>query len=244
MTKQPNLWQRALTGVNQALNQTFSGFQQNLKDQPVRTLFGLGNLGYTIGQSYKTGRQMNAPDPNIPDFYNPINAMQNTGLQSQPFSPSIPKGDFSTTVYDIQNTISPMQNTGLSYGVEEQAPTGGAPQATAPQATVPSTPTAPKVTPQTMPVSNFDYNSAPAMTIADMNKLKMQAEFSNYFTDPSSRGINYTSVAQRFNPLARHEAFIKSMNMAKYAGELNPTQAYEDAMFQQEMAQKLANMYQ
>lgn len=152
MTKQPNIWQRALTGVNQALNQTFSGAGQQFKDNPLRaglTLFT--SPGLFLGQSYKTGRDINAPDPNIPDFYTPINAMQNTGLQSQPFSPSIKKGDYGTSVYDIQNTISPMQGSGLSYGVEEQAPTNAMAQQPAQMPSQPTMPTMPKVAPQTMP---------------------------------------------------------------------------------------------
>lgn len=154
MTTQPNIWDRAISRAKQGVEQTLSGFEQNLRTNPVRTIFGLlGSPGLVLGQAYKTGREMNAPDPNIPDFYTPINAMQNTGLQSQPFSPSIKKGDYGTSVYDIQNTISPMQGSGLSYGVEEQAPTNAMAQQTAPapMPSQPTMPTMPKVTPQTMP---------------------------------------------------------------------------------------------
>jgi len=167
------------------------------------------------------------------DFSNQI-----PSLASNLFTPSIPKGDYGTTVQDFSNTFSAPMGSGLQMpqepGAEQQASASVAPAVA----------TQPKVTPTKMPTSDFDYSSIPAMTIADMNKLKSQIEFSSYLTNPASRQIGYSSIAQRFNPLAGHEAFIRQMDMAKYAGELNPSKSLEDAEFQQEMARKLATMYQ
>jgi hypothetical protein len=88
------------------------------------------------------------------------------------------------------------------------------------------------------------YNAAPMMSKADMNAIAAKSEMANYLTNPDSRTISHTSIAQRFNPLAGHEAHVRKMDLAKYANELSPTRALEDAQFNQEMAMKLANMAQ
>lgn len=88
------------------------------------------------------------------------------------------------------------------------------------------------------------YNAAPVMGRSDINAINMKSEAANMVNDPNARQMNSNSIAQRFNPLAGHEAHIRSMDMAKYAGELNPGKALEDAQFNQEMAVKLAGKAQ
>lgn len=88
------------------------------------------------------------------------------------------------------------------------------------------------------------YNAAPVMSKADMNAINMKAEAANMMYDPAARTIKDTSVSSRFDPMAGHNAFIKKLDMAKYAGELNPGKALEDAQFNAEMNAKLASMAQ
>lgn len=163
----------------------------------------------------------------VPDFQNQISAAT-SNLFSRPAD--LPgTGGYGTTVQDVQNTITPMEGTGLPSGEEDAAPPVQLP----------------KITPQTMPVNvGADYSSLPSVTKADLNRIKMASEVANYFSDPSSRQIGYQSVADRFDPLAAHYRFVKSLDMAKFRNELNPTQAYEDDLFQKEMARRAANMYQ
>lgn len=161
------LWDRAL----QAIDYTKKGFSDSGQGDPsagrvgktaLRFLLSPALGGYDLGQAYKRGKEMNAPNPNIPDFFTPINAMQNTGLAyDQSWSPTIAKGNYGTTVYDLANNISPMTNTGLSYGQEEQAPVNALAQQPAP-APMPSPMPSPmpKVTPKAMPIkmpSDLNY---------------------------------------------------------------------------------------
>ena len=88
------------------------------------------------------------------------------------------------------------------------------------------------------------YNAAPVMSKADMNAINMKAEAANMIYDPAARTMKDTSVSSRFDPMAGHNAFIKKLDMAKYAGELNPGKALEDAQFNAEMNAKLASMAQ
>lgn len=88
------------------------------------------------------------------------------------------------------------------------------------------------------------YNAAPVMTKADTNAINMKAGAANMVNDPSARAIKDTSISSRFNPLAGHAAHVYKMDLAKYAGELNPAKALEDAKFNQEMNEKLAGMAQ
>jgi hypothetical protein len=159
-----------------------------------------------------------------------IDSAISSQFQSQPqssFTPQIPKGDYGTTVFDLQNTIAPMENSGLSY-----SPDAGIPQEQ--QA---------KVTPTKQPVNQIDYSALPAMSTADNNRIKMSSEVANYINDPSSRQIGYTSIAQRFDPLAGHYRFIEGMNKAKFRNDINPQASYEDDLFQKEMAKRVSMMY-
>lgn len=133
---------------------------------------------------------------------------------------------------------------------------GPVPPAQSPAVQAPVTPTAPSTTisgimgmntpapPQYPNNAIAMYNAAPVMTKADMNAINMKAEVANYLNDPNSRTISHTSIAQRFNPLAGHEAHVRKMDLAKYANELSPAQALEDAKFNEEMARKVALMSQ
>lgn len=88
------------------------------------------------------------------------------------------------------------------------------------------------------------YNAAPMMSKADMNAINMKAEAANMIYDPAARTMKDTSIASRFDPLAGHKAHVYRMDLAKYAGELNPGKALEDAQFNAEMNAKLASMAQ
>jgi hypothetical protein len=139
---------------------------------------------------------------------------------------------------------------------------GPVPPVTAPQPQTqpaPLTPVAPATTisgimgankptptaPVSRPNSALDmYNAAPVTTRGDLNAIKIGTEVANYLNDPNSRTISHTSIAQRFNPLAGHEAHVRKMDLAKYAGELSPDRALEDAKFNEEMARKMASMSQ
>lgn len=119
-------------------------------------------------------------------------------------------------------------------------PAPQAPQQTAPQQGAPVV--QPRAPVQSMPVSN--WQSAPQMGLADYNALAMKAEAASMLHDPAARTLKDTSISSRFDPMAGHNAFVKKMDMAKYAGELNPGKALEDAQFNEEMARKLASMSQ
>lgn len=58
----------------------------------------------------------------VQDFSNQI-----PSLASGLFTPSIPKGDYGTTVQDVSNTFSPSMGTGLEMA-QEEAPQQAAPQ--------------------------------------------------------------------------------------------------------------------
>lgn len=103
------------------------------------------------------------------------------------------------------------------------------------------TPTAPV----SRPNSALDmYNAAPMVTKSDINAMAMKAEAASMLHDPMARTLKDTSISSRFDPMAGHNAFVKKMDMAKYAGELNPGKALEDAQFNQAMQEKLAGMAQ
>jgi hypothetical protein len=116
----------------------------------------------------------------------------------------------------------------------------------APATTISGITGAPKPTPTKQPYNNAlaMYNAAPMMGRSDINALNMKTEAANMVNDPSARQVGYTSIAQRFNPLAGHEAHVRKMDLAKYAGELSPDRALEDAKFNEEMAAKIATMAQ
>lgn len=88
------------------------------------------------------------------------------------------------------------------------------------------------------------YNAAPVMTKADINAINNSAMVANAISNPAARTVSYGSVASRFNPLAGHNAFVKRLDMAKYAGELNPEAAYADAQFAAEQKRKVQGMAQ
>lgn len=86
----------------------------------------------------------------------------------------------------------------------------------------------------------FNYNSAPAMGKADYNRLALQSEAAGMVNNPMNRQIGYTSIAQRFNPTAGHDRFVDNMNKAKFRDDINVQGAYEDDLYQKEMARKLS----
>jgi hypothetical protein len=141
-------------------------------------------------------------------------------------------------------------------GAGSMGPVPPAPQAPVQAPVAPVAPTAPATTISGIMGSNKPtpvqypnnavamYNAAPAMTKADMNALKMKAEAANMIYDPAARTMKDTSIASRFDPLAGHKAHVYRMDLAKYAGELNPGKALEDAQFNAEMNAKLASMAQ
>jgi hypothetical protein len=138
--------------------------------------------------------------------------------------------------YGLPDTSNNSWYTGTGAG--SMGPVPPAPQDPAQGAPV----VQPRVPVQSMPVSN--WQSTPQMGLADYNSLAMRSEAANMVNDPSARNMKDTSVASRFDPLAGHNAFVQRMDMAKYAGELNPGKALEDAKFAEEMARKLGNMAQ
>ena len=81
------------------------------------------------------------------------------------------------------------------------------------------------------------YNSAPVMSLAEQNQIKNSAITADFVTNPSSRRISVPTVASRFDGLAAHNAFTKHLDMAKYAGELSPSAAYEDAQWKKKLAE-------
>jgi len=141
-------------------------------------------------------------------------------------------------------------------GAGSMGPVPPAPQAPVQAPVAPVAPTAPsttisgimganKPTPVQYPNNAVAmYNAAPMMSKADMNAINMKAGAANMLYDPMSRTMKDTSISSRFDPMARHNAFVKKLDMAKYAGELNPGKALEDAQFNAEMNAKLASMAQ
>lgn len=120
-------------------------------------------VGNPLGAIYYGAKGVNAPTQQgwgsaisktpynqpigVQDFSNQIPSMA-----SSLFAPSIPKGDYGTTVQDFSNTISAPMGSGLQMPQEQQAPQAQAPQQEAPQ------PVAPRITPQKMPMpSDLDY---------------------------------------------------------------------------------------
>ena len=86
----------------------------------------------------------------------------------------------------------------------------------------------------------FNYNSAPAMGKADYNRFALQSEAAGMVNNPMNRQIGYNSIAQRFNPTAGHDRFVENMNKAKFRDDINVQGAYEDDLYQKEMARKLS----
>lgn len=92
--------------------------------------------------------------------------------------------------------------------------------------------------------NGFNFFGAPSMTQGDMNALRMKSEAAGFF-DPANRQVTMGGgIGSRFNVLGAHDAMQRRLDMAKYAGSLNPTHDYQDAQFQQELAMKAANMAQ
>ena len=88
------------------------------------------------------------------------------------------------------------------------------------------------------------YNAAPVMSKADINAINNSAMVANAISNPAARTVSYGSVADRFNPLAGHNAFVKKLDMAKFSGELNPSAAYADDQFNKQMQAQLAGKAQ
>jgi hypothetical protein len=161
------------------------------------------------------------------NFYNTPQYSPSTALQTPQYG-QLP--DLSTNAW--------YTGTGAgSMGPVPAAPQAGQPQPQAPQQAPQTRPT-----PDKMPVVN--WQSAPSMSLADYNALNMKGEAARLVNDPNSRSVGYTTIAQRFDPLAGHYAHVQKMDMAKYAGDLSPSKSLEDAQFNQEMARKLANLSQ
>lgn len=183
----------------------------------------------------------NAPQSIGSNFYN-----------TQPLSSfgQLMAPQYSATGSDWLNTYFP------TLGDRTAAQGPAAPQAPVQAPVAPVAPTAPsttisgimganKPTPVQYPNNAVAmYNAAPTMSKADMNAINMKAGAANMLYDPMSRTMKDTSISSRFDPMAGHNAFVKKLDMAKYAGELNPGKALEDAQFNAEMNAKLASMAQ
>lgn len=147
-----------------------------------------------------------------------------------------PMAPLQPSPYGLPDTSNNNWYTGPGAG--SMGPVPPVPQDTAQGAPV----VQPRAPVQSMPVSN--WQSAPQMGLADYNSLATRSEAANMVSDPYARTMKDTSLSSRFDPMAGHNAFIQRMDTAKYAGELNPSKALEDAKFAEEMARKAANMSQ
>lgn len=254
---------------NQVVNQTVSGLKGENQEwdisdikTPLKNLFSfglLGGLAKTLFGAYKAGGQqqpMGNPmpqfnfgttssdsytpfDPFAPTQYDMSNMMPMLGTQvTQMFQnpnitrPAIQKTG-QTTVFDLSNPINAMQNTGLPMTQEQQAQQ---------QPTSAQTPTVappmPKIQPKTMPMpSDLDLI---------MKGLDPQA----------MSGYRSLSAPTYQNPMTANRGYF-DMNKAgtvggnyvQGAGWLTGADTAfgkkaEDLVFDAEMRQRIASMYQ
>lgn len=162
------------------------------------------------------------PTTTVYDFQNEI-----PSLASGLFTPSIPKGDFGTTVQDFTNTFSPSMGSELQ-GQQEQ----GAPQ-TAQQA-----PVAPRITPTKMPMpSDLDY----IMGQLDPGGMSAyQSRAMPTYQNPMTANNGYFDMNKAGTVGGKWIEGVGWMTDSARAAGLKP----EDLEFQAMMNQRIAGMYQ
>lgn len=165
----------------------------------------------------------------VQDFSNQI-----PSLASGLFTPSIPKGDYGTTVQDFTNTFSPSMGSGLQMAQEPSAPQAAAPQ----QATQePQAPVAPRITPTKMPMpSDLDYLMG-QLDPGGMSAYQSRA-MSNY-QDPMTSNRGYFDMNKAGTVGGKYIEGAGWMTDAAKAFGLKP----EDLEFQAMMNQRIAGMY-
>jgi hypothetical protein len=164
------------------------------------------------------------PTTTVYDFQNQI-----PSLASGLFTPSIPKGDYGTTVQDVTNTFSPSMGSGLQMAQEP-----GAPQQAAPQ----QAPVAPRITPQKMPMpSDLDY----IMGQLDPSGLSAyQSRAMPTYQNPMTTNNGYFDMNKAGTVGGKWIEGAGWMTDAAKAAGLKP----EDVAFQAMMNQRIASMYQ
>ena len=159
----------------------------------------------------------------VQDFSNQI-----PSLASNLFTPSIPKGDYGTTVQDVSNTFSAPMGSGLQMGQEE------APQQAAPQ--VMDTQTV-RATPTKMPMpSDMDYLMG-QLDPGGMSGYQSRA-MPNY-QDPMTSNRGYFDMNKAGTVGGKYIEGAGWMTDAAKAFGLKP----EDLEFQAMMNQRIAGMY-
>jgi hypothetical protein len=143
------------------------------------------------------GRVAYNANQNRQSFSNPYERQQFQMSQQQPVSGG---------VQDLQQNIQPF-NPNLS-GYAQQAPQQG------------------NYGSPDVPRQGFNFMGLPAMNRSDANGLNMKSEAANMVGNSGYRTMGGQSIDERFNPMGRHDAFVRSMDMAKYMGDINPNNSY------------------
>jgi len=153
----------------------------------------------------------------VQDFQNEI-----PSLASGLFTPSIPKGDFGTTVQDFTNTFGPSMGSGLQSQQEQ-----GAQQA----------PVAPRITPTKMPMpSDLDY----IMGQLDPSGMSAyQSRAMPTYQNPMTANNGYFDMNKAGTVGGKWIEGVGWMTDSARAAGLKP----EDLEFQAMMNQRIAGMY-
>lgn len=165
------------------------------------------------------------------DFFNTIpnldSAINTQYAQQGAFNPSIPKGNYGTTVQDITNTFAPPTDSGLSMSPEEQ------PEQQMAQQPVPQPVVQPRVTPQKMPMPNdLDF-------IFGADQSAYQSRTAPSYVDPMKANNGYFDMGK---------AGTAGGNWIQGAGWLTDAdrafgKKEEDLLFDAQMRQRIAQMY-
>ena len=167
----------------------------------------------------------------VQDFSNQI-----PSLASGLFTPSIPKGDYGTTVQDISNTFSAPMGSGLQMPQEQQIAQPQAPQAQAPQQEAPQ-PAAPRITPQRMPMpSDLDYIMG---QLDPGGQSAYQSRAMPTYNNPMTANNGYFDMNKAGTVGGKWIEGAGWMTDAARAFGLKP----EDLEFQAMMNQRIAGMY-
>lgn len=198
--------------------------QKGIEMQPTTDPTQRWSLQSPIQRS--TGQTTSPQDFNnlIPNLDSAINTQY---AQPSAFSPSIPKGDYGTTVQDITNVFTPPTDSGLSMSPEEQPAQQSAPQP------VPQPVVQPKVTPNKMPMPNdLDF-------IFGADQSAYQSRTAPSYVDPMKVNNGYFDM-NKANTVGGNW-----INGAGWYTEADKQAGLteEDVLFNAQMRQRIAQMY-